>query len=970
MNNNIEIKRSESEAFRKTLYNVIVNTLSDIRGDLPDDIVTMINSIDMNRTFIDQNFDIGDLFQNNNINKFLSMIYTDLFVQYNDVFKLEEYLNLLRSLFDNVILNNLYIALEQKSRSSVYKKLLDKDNTYTSIYHNTFIDNGIDISSDRLRTNIKSGILTINDNFENIINNYNTDVKVDLISSGGKLVYENNLDYIFDDNYLKPFFQNYLFNGTPNNSEIFQYKDRDDVLVCVTVAFSSTMHFNRLMLTSIGFENSEIVGLYYSDHINASWLEGSYYQINFDTYAKDFSIEMNFEDVYAKEFYIIIAQKGYTINNTDEKYNEIYRKEHLEEYLKNIDSHYLDKEYINTENSLKLVEQDIVHYKDLLDIPDQDIPVGSRSYIIAIMDLKIGLAYYNNYGQYQDKTEYSDGFIRNCKFLSNGIKDISNEGIYDSITLYSIQLNGIELYFNDTISGDVTDGNVVEENRILENGVYIIKDITEPLTITGHFLIDKAKLTDIQIHYNGEIIEPFTHTSYIKTPSYYFKFTDNEFSFIITKALAEEFGIFNSSIIILKYPVMENDIYGNDYKTNDIDILNRLGLPTRINKYLCNISSNYMYTKEPIKTGLGGEVLNLALDVPYNAGDIILYNDQIYRVNRDLVYTENLIDNFQADLANRIWTNTGGYRYKSYTANEYLCGNMDEGKVYDIGKGKNEPLDKDILIPISNDDDYAILAKNCVEPVSNFWYGMIDEPGLTDEVVVDLDGQDVYKFETYLDYIKDTVLVFVNGVIVNHIEYEDDTLLSYESFKNILYVDVNNFVDISSADIKISYVPLNCVTTTEYSDTTITSFNNTETYTLNDENKLKLNRIPFIDNTIINADEFNNYGNVYSWNHRYSVNYIPIEIFINNHKALDITDYKTYTNPTFKSTQKENEYEYYIDKEGNIFFNKSITGDILVKYYISGDRFIPSIYMFRSNSLEYYRTPELFDYTLLMNLQK
>ena len=132
----IKVSRPTTDAARKYVADIVKKSTVSLRGSVPDEILSVLNAIDFEKTNIpDGVFGTDAMLSEKNINNILDLIYTDLVVQYNDMFTIQDYMFQLKNTFDSIISANITRSSNIVHQAKRFKKLAECHLEFTDVIH-------------------------------------------------------------------------------------------------------------------------------------------------------------------------------------------------------------------------------------------------------------------------------------------------------------------------------------------------------------------------------------------------------------------------------------------------------------------------------------------------------------------------------------------------------------------------------------------------------------------------------------------------------------------------------------------------------------------------------------------------------------------------------------------------------------------------------------------------------------------
>ena len=541
-------------------------------------------------------------------------------------------------------------------------------------------------------------------------------------------------------------------------------------------------------------------------------------------------------------------------------------------------------------------------------LPVEQFNANTRSYIIGLYNLAAYNVNYETYGSFESRTTSLRGNLSSVSLAFDGnLWYISDSGSYDTACLFSIMTAEREVYVGVPVG---SQNEIVDAVVIEENRKFeqgtMVQSPTHLYRISTHFIPDDDYIDQLELYADGEILS----LPEVSSSGIIINKQDYGVEIELPTEFALDNDIYDGSVVTMKYILADTDRFGRNYDIESVDILSVLGKP--------NISDN-------------------------TSADI--FSQYIYTVERD---------EDEVVVASRSYDNTE-YSPVIVSGELYFC-------VYD---GKGETISGDV---VNISGKKYVRESSVVGPFDDFYYGSIrEEPVLVQSGVVS--GSVEYNiFNTDKQYVKDTIKVFRDGYYTTGVEeYSTDTDLV------ILAGDEKKLFMVPSeagTDVLVSYIPIDRTVTSKYIDTNIAQFNKTERHTRTTDKKIALERFPFIDRSIVASPHFDFAGGLFSFKYKYSVVYEPMVVYVNGVKAINMTEYRSGKKPVFQAKKRATDYRYYVEAGNTVVFNEDIIGNIVIYYYVLSDSFSTKVSMYKSNYLKTDISPELYNYTILANVQR
>ena len=924
MNRRIKINRYSSKTLRETIANIIAKSIVDIRGVYPEIIRTILNNLDVTRTNIidTDTYNIeSELFTDSIINDLLDQAFIDFSIQYSDLFSIQDSLSKIRRLFDSSIMSIVVKAGELISKARDYKSMSDNHFSFTDTIHESFNSPmNSSLVLHQLDVNSGAGTIRLGGKEDNYCRDETCDVNLNIISLGIDTIDETNRINAYNNDPTDPYYITCISYTEPVNPDYgtINFSGKQGLLVDLAIRFQGVFPISRVSLAPFSSAPIEIVNIFYSNIVNPEWNTRDMIEIEISDINTDGKeIEINFDRVYTTEIHIVMCQKHYTLSNS-EKYIEKYLN--MSEYLE-FSSGILNRtipdgftKYTNYKASLEEMVEDIDNQIDSL---STRIEQGGRSYIVGAYNVKASNVSYSNYGEYDSEITYLGGTLSSVAIAHDGILtlynsgDITSSGIIDAHSIFSIVTSdNKEIYIGQPIDNgtynETTDVCTIAENMEYKEGD-IVQNTNYPYKLSTHFL------PNMEYPF---YIYPASEPVLITPSDDEIVWHESHAEILVNPTFSSAYNLYTGSIVAMRYAVPEYDRIMREYNIDEMNISNIIGKPNVRDNNAININEPYLYVPS-------GVISNYISYAP----------DEFYEV--------------------------------------YMEG-MEDDIYYAIGPGKGESETPDETV-INVGSTLYVSSKHAIFPYDYQYYGSINEPLDTGGVeylgLEVINSKNYQKWETDVSYIKGSLKVYINTQIEPDIvEYDTDAIGNIVSMENkrIFYVYNPNEIP-----IYISYIPIDVtdIGTKGTISTNISSHNTTESFLNTIDERIKLSRRIYHDRSIISSLNFTLNDGIFFMKKRYSIFYEPIVIDISGVKALNITDYYTGNKPSFDTGPNAAKYQYYVENSHTIKFNNNISEPITIQYYTSADSLKTRVRMYRINNYRDDLTPEIYNYTILLNVQ-
>ena len=922
MNRRVVITREVANEIKTLLAELLEKSLVDVRGDIPFAMREVVKRFDLNSSNI---IDIerqpldGELFRDELINTLLDSTYIDHYIQYIDAFALQDALQRIRGLFESGIMSAITKAGELRSRMRDFSDLADQQFSFTDVYHNSFSDLYNSAAPKvQVSQNPAAGIIRLQGLEQNFSEPEHCNVKLSVLSMDTDLIDETDSINAYNRDMMSPYFVTAVGYGNPTNPNYgtINFAEEDGILVSLEIELAGVYPVNRVSFAQFSTAAFDVLHVYYSEKTSPEWSIYDLDEATFNTFSTDNNeIEINFDRVYARTIKIVLRQRHYLEAPVQIPMDSfLTTQEYLDYAGSTLDRIAVDG-FIESDDNVAIVKEVLENVKDQVESLTYNIEPHARSYTVGVFNLKTLNVSYAQYGEYQGREEKLRGNLSSARITYNGEVD-SLSGVINTAILFSVILPGNrEVFLGEgiTVGGDTTihDVTTIRENMVISGGTQSV-DPNYPYKFKTHFM---PALTDgvpnITMYVDGADV---SITPLITEVSW----DGNMAEIRLDANTCNANDLYDGKIATLEYTVPYLDRHGRVYSVDEVDIIKTLGKPNIKDNTACELGDRYLYHMS------GSTYISYAPDEWYAC-----YIDGI----EDTVYYA---------------VGTGKSISMPVTSGELT------GSEVAIRIGSGVFLHENVVIP----------------PYDDFYYGAINDTAVYQSSHIHVDGKDYYTFRTSLQYVKGTIKPYVNGSFTSEFEeYTTDTptVVQTAEMKRTIYVYVPN---IGSDTVTCSYIPLDTVSDSEFAESNVAQFTNTERFTETVDKKLNLSRYVYHDNTIIRSPNFALNRGVFFLKRKYSVVYEPIAVYVNGVKATNVHDYETGGTPSFKDKVRTTDYQYYFEDGNTLVFNEDLKGSIIVYYYSLSDAFIPMVRLYRSNSFRDDQTPELYNYTILANIQR
>ena len=958
MENRYSITRDITAKMKAYIAGLLKDNLIELRGERSDTFLKELSQIDFTVTTIPESVPFDGLFSDDVINTYLDRTFKDLLIRYTDAYALEDIYRKLIEIFNLCIYSAVNKISNLKAKSEAYESVLfEQSSEYNKLFYNTFIANTNTVTGDSaLSITPQSGLLKLGGAERNYFDPNLTDITIETLSKNCELIYESSATRAYDNNPAAPYYQNYIVTGYPDNSEVgvtlmdFDAAKYPGIVNKISIRFSGVFPLNNVVLLPFSIGPVDILDVKYVNEVSSFIVESMYKSVtNLSVTASNHGIELNFKRIFASEIYIYLHTNAGITLDTNKNSLVIPRSDKYLAYAKTIMDRVLPNGYLSSDPKQQIAQltDDI---RSGIGLTGGVYQTGNVSYVFGLYQIMCRNIEYNNYGILEDTLQRYDQYLTHIGYAMYGTPDrisvVASDTILDACSVLSVAIDDVPYYLGTSSSGYINDGNAVER----EHGKYKLRT-----HFTGKSGSSSHEFDNWQFFYDGAKITPTISD---------FTFGDRV-TIVLEESWCNERNIYAGSIITMRYPVISEYEDGTSYLPHILDISRVFGIPTRTHQNLHATESSSIYLKQRVTTVLIWETSNEAKSHTYAVGDYLEYLGNIYRCVE--AHTINNVNGAETlDTHRSKWIATGNYEYILIPDTEYSYSRTGDMTVVGVTKSRIATADTIVgMQSISSATKYYIDESEIVMPVTDFFYGSIDEPVMAYCGTQSIDGTTYYTYRLPTSYQRDTLTVYVDGVAVSTVRQYDIETGTTIVDKSLFWLTSN----IGVSTLCASYIPLYNEYLSEYMNSTIAKPNESAKYELKRSSSIKLTKAAYLDWGIINSYEFETTGGVYYLKRNYSTIYEPIIVYVNGKKAVDVTDYTT-GNPKIFSADTAETIEFYYDGVSRIIFNVPITGSVLIYFYTGKDRFIPQIEMFKSNYASNEYTPEIANYAIYVNTQR
>lgn len=726
------------------------------------------------------------------------------------------------------------------------------------------------------------------------------------------------------------------------------------VLFATIVQLPALRKINNISFKPYGDSELDIIGIYHNPNITEKLADTLWQKIDteYDT-ANYSSYEFNFEPVSAVSVLVLLGQPHFTtekrpvpktsLNSTRNliagNINEVYKINKLKKYRdsfieilsmfnNNIDKDQIERSLDSSSLTLDFgklsekIQRMLLGLNKLLQGEDVNIVlIEGNIYKIGLYNLNINMNEYTVDGSYLSKLYSFKQNVGSVQLTSR-----ENNPIVDSEEIATV------MYNIDTPQGDIPiipiPDNPDEYQNNRDSFVVINKDERR---YKSRFLMSTSSTEshDINVIVNNKIIEAIYYSVG--------EISDNLADYI---EFDSSFLLNSNDIISIEYYIAKEDKFGNEYKAYDSNIKKELDLPHIIDSDLHTCANKSALIKRSAAGSTQFILGENAFRIRFNNDEDDSIIDTQWFIKESDMFTDGItsVENYYTEYNQISALGTSGYRFTTSGVtpglNYAYHGMLDETPTAESGTY------------------YGLTTSGYRQPFS----------GVTST-----------EWKVEKEYLPGTLSVRKNGKLAWFEEYQIETDITTDVIKTEFYL----LEEYSLGDtLTCSYVPLD---PTEFDGSgyhsNIKEHNVTENHEGNGEdNTIEINSVPFIDmdivsNSILTESKWVQDNGIFTLKENTDILYIPVKITLNGHILPNRTNYETHERPTLETFDSSiNNLEFY-QEERKLHFNKKIDERIEIKYYRLMDEFRLKIDMIRYKKIHDRRTPELFDYALLIDLE-
>lgn len=589
----INIERSVSDDTREYIAGILKKSTVNLRGYIPDEILSVMNVLDFSSSSIPTSgLGTDILLSDKQINNLLDLTYLDLLVQYNDIFKLQDYMRRLDNIFDSVISSNVSKSSAMVHQAIRFKKLADSHLEYSDIVHED-LSSAVNLATEgqKLQVNHGAGMITLPGIEENYMREETSNVKLELYSTGVTIIDESDPSSVYTSSKSEPYFITVSTQDEPVNSSttLKTTAEVDGMIVDLVISFAAALPVTRICLTPFSTAPIEIYGIYYTNVPGVDWSSGEMKTATGRIEeTNNLEIEVNFDRIFAREIHVLIVQKHYTVSDINTEIdNTLTAEDYISQVCLSADSAY--PEYFIEPANLETEIQEIC--SSISKIPDRqtyNIIPGSKIYTLGISSIYVGNISYLQTGKYLSDIRTINGNLSEVSYVSEINRSTNGaSNIVEGVSIFSVVTAGENVYLGmlDTDTR-VLDGNIIEQNMVLSGSSYI-ESPEYPGILSTHFL-PTSDISGFTMYHNGNATHNIPDGSVVTR-------NNRSCSIMLSKSFMDTEGIYPGTAVTMKYTPAEYDNFSLPYKVNCANVIDVIGSPTFVNKDAAKITARYLY---------------------------------------------------------------------------------------------------------------------------------------------------------------------------------------------------------------------------------------------------------------------------------------------------------------------------------------------------------------------------------------
>ena len=907
----LQITRRTDQTARALIAGVLKKSVVELRGDYPDEILQVVNNFSFDFTHIPElGLEYAGLFQDKHINNLLELMYLDLIIQYGDVFEFQDYLVAIKDTFSTAISANVVRASEILSRARDYKELSLRRFTYTDIIHESFNSSrNMSLFDFPLDVNNGAGLLKLPGMIDNYARAETSNIYLNVQSSNAVLLDESDSNQSYSSDMTDPYFVTVTSIGNPDNdiTEDWDFAG-EGYDGCIV---DLVTRFNTIQpVTRVSFTPFSISKI--------------------DIPCVFYSTAMNAEWDSGEMILVKDIDITYDTDTVEINFGRVFAREiHVILHQR---TYNLARTNTETEDTLSANDY-ITEVKSNL---KHIVPMGFVEPIYVGPQIDEIISYVEEQAQVKTGNLSPNTRVYVIGICGLEVQNVAyaNYGEYlDVVRPMNGVLHSVSFTQTDNYSDivDVLGSGTVDMCSILsitagENSIYL------GTTNDNGDVID-GSVVEANLEYNSGALTRSTtipykfKTHFLPTSEFdnFTMYTDGRAFSIPNDAdteidtytatiklpadFSEAYNLQEGSVVTMTYTPPEEDCFGQRYRVYEANIGDIIGRP------------------------------NLAVN------EVFSIVDQYIHV---IASGENI----------------------SYAEDEYVKVLLSGEVYYQLEINKGFDVDGETIF--ENEGYYYVSPSVLSGPFHNFYYGSLKEEPLFVESG-ELYGFFYAVYSVEESYVKGTLSLFSYDKLVTSglLEYDNDTYGSIGSDEDKKLFVISD-PDYDSGGLTVCYIPVYSEATTDYIAANIAQYNATEKFLKTVDTKLVLSKYPHLDHSILTSDMFDFSNGMFYLKSKYSVVYEPITVYVNGIKAVNITEYQTDINtiPTFRKSYRDDDYQYYVENGNTLVFNKDVAGSIMVYYYKSVDSIQTGVEMYRSNYSRDDLSPEIYNYTILANIQR
>jgi len=210
--------------------------------------------------------------------------------------------------------------------------------------------------------------------------------------------------------------------------------------------------------------------------------------------------------------------------------------------------------------------------------------------------LRVANVAYDAVGEYTSIQYPLVGNLIDVAVAGDGTMHYTEDGVPETISLFSIQTGTHELFLGESSAGVVSDANIVSANISYVDGI-MEQDNDYPYMLSTHFIPDNNVLDSFRLGIgtiSGVTSFPIPSGAVISDK-------DDGVDILLPQSFSSEWNLASGSVVTMQYYIAAQDRFGRPYSTHSISIPNSVGKPNITDNRVMNIPYQYLYV--PVTSG-------------------------------------------------------------------------------------------------------------------------------------------------------------------------------------------------------------------------------------------------------------------------------------------------------------------------------------------------------------------------------